>query len=153
MAASVTIKRLENVTECAICVDDLIDARVLPCVHTFCLKCIQKWSQNKASGEKVSCPICREEFEIPEGGTAALPKNDFIEKLLDVKKLFTTLSQGDVVCDVCCDEKDKKEGKVLKKVTVYCIDCRRNMCEQCCAYHQKFQLSGPHKLKLTVRRT
>ena len=146
MAASHARRRLENVTECAICADDFDDARVLPCVHTFCLKCIQKWSQSKQTGEKVSCPMCREEFEIPEGGTTALPENSFVEKLLDMKKLSTTLSQGGALCDVCCDDQQSLEGKVLTKATVYCSDCRRNMCDQCRSFHQKFRLPGPHKL-------
>jgi len=146
MVESVAIRRLENVTECAICVGDLTDARVLPCVHSFCLGCVEKWSQNKQTGEEVSCPICREEFEIPEGGTTALPKNCFIEKLLEVKKLSTTLTQGDVVCDVCCDDKKKSGEKAAKKATVYCVDCHRNMCEKCCGHHQKFRLPGAHKL-------
>jgi len=146
MAASVAIRRLENVTECAICAGDLTDARILPCVHTFCLKCIQKWSEKEHTGQKVSCPICREEFESPAGGISALPKNCFVEKLSEVKKLSTTLSQGDVVCDVCCDDKEKSGEKVAQKATVYCVDCRRTMCEQCCVYHQKFRLPGVHKL-------
>jgi len=146
MAASVATRRLENVTECSICVGDLTDARVLPCVHTFCLGCIKKWSENKQAGENVSCPICREEFGIPIGGVTALPKNCFIEKLLEVKRLSTTLSQGDVVCDVCCDDEETSGEKVTKKATVYCFDCRRNMCEKCCRHHQKFRLPGSHKL-------
>jgi len=147
MAALADVKRLENVTECGICIGDLTDARILPCFHTFCLKCMEKWKlQNEQTGEKVSCPMCREEFEIPEGGTAALPKNDFVEKLLQVKKWCTTLSQGDVACDVCCDDKENSGEKVMKKATVYCADCRRTMCEQCCRYHQKFRLPGLHKL-------
>ena len=75
-----------------------------------------------------------------------MPKNGFVEKLLDVKKLSTTLSQGDVACDVCCDDKESWGEKVKKKATVYCADCRRNMCEQCCGHHQKFRIPGLHKL-------
>ena len=146
MATSVAVKRLEDITECAICAGDLTDARVLPCLHTFCLKCIDKWSQNKKPGDKISCPICREEFEISEGGAAALPKNCIVEKLLEVKKLSTTLAEGEMVCDVCCDEKEKSGKKVSRKATVYCVDCRRNMCEQCCGCHQKFRFPGVHKL-------
>ena len=146
MATSAPVNRLENDTECAICVSDIVDARVLPCVHTFCLKCIEKWSQKENTGEKVSCPICREVFEIPEGGITALPKNCFVEKLLDVKKLSTTLSRGDVVCDICCDAKEKSGERATKKATVYCIECRHNMCEQCCNCHQKLRFSGGHKL-------
>jgi len=147
MAASVEVKRLENVTDCAICGGDLTDARVLPCAHSFCLKCINKWSLNKKSGEKVACPLCRNEFEIPEGGTAALRKNYFVEKLLAVKKLSSSWLQGETVCDVCCDDEEKLEKKETKRATVYCVECSRNMCEQCRGCHQKFRLSsGDHKL-------
>jgi len=146
MAESLAIKGLENVTDCVICAGDLSDARVLPCGHTFCLKCIDKWNQSKTAGEKVSCAICCKEFEIPEGGTAALAKNCLVEKLLEVKKLSATLSQGQMFCDVCCDDEGKPGKQVTKKATVYCVDCRRNMCEQCCGHHQKFRLPGVHKL-------
>lgn len=146
MAASIAIKRLENVTDCAICTGDLTDARVLPCAHSFCLKCIEKLSQNKKSGEKVACPLCRNEFVIPEAGPAVLPQNSFVEKLMAVKKLSSTLTEGELVCDVCCDEEEKSGKKVTKRATVYCADCRRNMCEQCCGCHQKFRFPGVHKL-------
>ena len=145
MATSIAIKRLENVLECAVCAGDLTDARVLPCVHTFCLKCITKWSQSKEAGSKVSCPICRKQSEIPEGGTADLPKNCFVDKLLEVQKLSNALSQDNLLCDVCCDDWEKSGQKVTKKAAVYCAECRRNMCKECCGY-QKFYLSGAHKL-------
>ena len=146
MSTSIAVKHLENITECAICAGDLTDARVLPCMHTFCLKCIEKWSQNKQPGDKICCPLCREEFEISEGGIAALPKNGFVDKLLEVKKLSSTLAQGEMVCDVCCDDKRKSVEKPMRKATVYCLDCHRNMCEKCCGHHQKFRLPGVHKL-------
>jgi len=95
---------------------------MLPCVHTFCLKCIDHWSQERVSGENVSCPTCRNQFTISEGGVAALPKNCFVEKLLAVKKVSFTLSQGETVCDVCSDE-DQSANVEAKKATVYCINC------------------------------
>jgi len=145
MAPSVVVRRLENITECGLCTGDLTDARLLPCVHTFCLKCIDQWSQDRVSAqENVSCPTCRKLFTISEGGVAALPKNCFVEKLLDVKKVSFTLSQGETVCDVCSDE--EQSDVEMKKATVYCVDCRRNMCEQCRGFHQKFRLPGVHRL-------
>ena len=146
MATSVAVKRLENITECAICAGDLTDARLLPCMHTFCLKCIEKWSENKKFGDKISCPMCREDFEISEGGIAALPKNCFVDKLLEVKKLSTTLAQGELVCDVCCDDEEKLGEKLAKKATVYCVTCHQNMCEKCCKHHRKFRSPGVHKV-------
>jgi len=100
VAPSVVIRHLENITECGLCDGSLTDARMLPCVHTFCLKCIDHWSQERVSGENVSCPTFRNQFTISEGGVAALPKNCFVEKLLAVKKVSCTLSQGETVCDV-----------------------------------------------------
>ena len=146
MSTSIAVKHLENITECAICAGDLTDARVLPCMHTFCLKCIEKWSQNKQPGDQISCPMCREEFEISEGGIAALPKNGFVDKLLEVKKLSRTLAHGEIMCDVCRDDNGKSGEKVMRKAAVYCVDCRHNICELCHGHHQKFRLSGVHKV-------
>ncbi|CAF1604486.1 unnamed protein product [Rotaria sp. Silwood1] len=37
---------LENVIKCAICLDYYGDPRLLPCSHTFCLKCIKQTAKN-----------------------------------------------------------------------------------------------------------
>jgi len=75
-----------------------------------------------------------------------LPKNGFVHKLLEIKKLSTTLAQGEIMCDVCSDDQGKSGEKVMRKAAVYCVECYRNMCEKCCGYHQKFRLPGVHKL-------
>ena len=49
------IKKLENNEEkCVICVNPLINKRVLECGHEFCIKCTNKWKNIKNN-----CPICR----------------------------------------------------------------------------------------------
>ena len=30
-----------DVTECPICAEVIVDSKVLPCIHTFCLKCLK----------------------------------------------------------------------------------------------------------------
>jgi len=143
-AASVPMTQLEDITECPICSEIFVDTRVLPCIHTYCLRCIKSLASDKKPGDKIPCPLCRKEFAIPEGGTSELPKNYFVEKLLEAKSLTSFLHHEDSLCDVCTDDEETSERK--RKAIVYCIDCHKNMCKQCYGHHQQFKLPGTHKL-------
>ena len=61
--------------ECPISTKVYSEPKVLPCIHTFCLKCLEGWSEDKNPGDQMSCPLCRKEFTVPDGGLEKLPKN------------------------------------------------------------------------------
>uniref|UniRef100_A0A8C0FTI4 RING-type E3 ubiquitin transferase n=1 Tax=Bubo bubo TaxID=30461 RepID=A0A8C0FTI4_BUBBB len=43
---------------CTICLGEIIDAAHTDgCLHTFCFRCIQRWSASRAA-----CPLCRTPF-------------------------------------------------------------------------------------------
>jgi len=80
-------KELDDMTECSICTEVFTDPRGLPCYHTFCLKCLLNYGEDKQPGDSMACQMCRKMFTIPSGGLSGLQKNFCMEKLLRVRKL------------------------------------------------------------------
>jgi len=144
-AASVPVKELDDVTECSLCLNVLTDARCLPCIHTFCLKCLQDYAKNNKPKDKVPCPFCREDFTVPEGGLAKLRRNYFVEKVLEVKKLVSWSSDDYVECDTCSEESNTLDRNPERKAVIFCMDCSQNMCKRCFSCHKKCKATTMHK--------
>ena len=139
MAASKPwIGKINDVTECPMCTKTMVDPKILPCIHSFCFKCIEQCWQDKTPGDKVPCPMCGSNFSIPDGGLTDLPKNFFIEKLLDARNL---LNQSEIPkCDICSGRNIEKNAQKL------CVDCRQKLCDQCLDVHQIMNVSKSHQL-------
>jgi hypothetical protein len=131
-------EQLQNLTECSVCSDTLTDPRILPCVHTYCLKCIRGFSSEKQAGDRVTCPICRNEFVVPGNGVEGLPRNFFIEQLKDVA------DPSKKYCEECSD--DLSDPASRKEAAMYCVDCQQRFCESCAEVHRKAKISRGHKL-------
>uniref|UniRef100_A0AAQ4NR16 RING-type E3 ubiquitin transferase n=1 Tax=Gasterosteus aculeatus aculeatus TaxID=481459 RepID=A0AAQ4NR16_GASAC len=67
---------------CSICLDRYENPKVLPCLHTFCERCLQNYIPPHSL--TLSCPVCRQTSILPEKGVAALQNNFFITNLMDV---------------------------------------------------------------------
>jgi len=136
-----TAKQLDDITKCPICTEVYTDPRELPCVHTYCLKCIREWSKGKRSGDKLVCPLdlCNKEFTLPGNGVGDLPKNVFIATFLHMKELSS--AEGKSPCEVCSG--DRATGK--KVATVLCVECQQKLCRTCQGYHEKFKSTSRHR--------
>ena len=80
-------KELDDMTECSICTEVFTDPRVLPCIHSFCLKCLLNYGKDRQPGDSMPWPLCSKEFTISDDGLSGMQKNFFMEKLLHARKL------------------------------------------------------------------
>jgi len=134
-----TAKQLNDIMECPICTELYTDPRQLPCVHTFCLKCIKAWS-DKQPEDKLACPLCRKEFTLPGNGVENLPKNFYVANFVEVKELqMKELSSDENKTSSCM----ACSGDVA---SVYCIDCQLKLCKMCERGHKVIKATHSHRL-------
>src|ERR1044072_5282901 len=98
------------ITECPICLESFKQPKGLPCLHTFCLQCLERYGDDEIPGGKLACPLCRQEFIIPLGGFHRLPGNFFIEQLVEHLKVSRGSESKpiEVECGMCGGENRNK---------------------------------------------
>lgn len=99
-------ENLKDLIECCICTKNFNDPRLLPCSHTFCLKCLENAGEksSKLPGNAMACPLCTREFSIPTEGFSGLQRNLVVDKLMKMSGMVGSLSAG-IQCDVCLEER------------------------------------------------
>ncbi len=123
--------------QCSLCLQSFNDARILPCLHSFCAVCLEKQClQNSESSPSVYCPVCMDETKLNSRGIKGLPKNLYLKHLLDLQD-----SAGNDVrkCDLCV---------VKVMASRYCQACSYNLCTLCSQAHQREQKTAQHELIL-----
>lgn len=83
---SSTIRQLEKIVECGICLGNFDDPRILPCSHTYCFKCLQGLVRNRSS----NCPL-RCNITIDQNTIATLPVDRKAKEMVEV---LSKLSQS-----------------------------------------------------------
>ena len=56
---------------CSVCMCNYTDPKQLPCLHSFCLHCLNGIQRTSGRREKIACPECRQEFKVPDNGNLA----------------------------------------------------------------------------------
>jgi len=136
-------KELDDMTECSICTEAFTDPRVLPCIHSFCLKCLLSYGKDRQPGDSMPCPLCRKEFTIPDDGLSGIQKNFFMEKLVHVSKLSVGEEANNVLCDACSGD-EASASETSKRASMYCIQCQQKYCEPCSRSHTRMKFTANH---------
>ena len=85
----------EDFLSCSLCLGDFTDPRALPCLHTFCFDCLDLYA-NTASGNRLKCPICREEHQIPSNGVDGFRQDFRMKSFLESRRPLKDVSLNSV---------------------------------------------------------
>ena len=129
---------LDNIYEqvcCPVCFNRFTNPKQLPCLHSFCLHCLQRIQATSGSRDNVVCPECRRNFTIPENGDlSTLPTNFRLNSLLDALPV-TECKTSDVKCGNC----DKR-----RQESAYCFTCCSFWCDDCLPSHNTIRTYKEH---------
>ena len=129
------LNNLHEELSCSVCMSKYTDPKQLPCLHSFCLHCLNGIQRTSGRRDKIACPECRQEFNVPDNGNlAALPTNFRINSLLDVLAIKECSTTG-VKCGNC-DERTKQSH--------YCFQCYAFWCEECIGLHNRMKANKDH---------
>lgn len=134
---------------CPGCQNQFENAKILPCLHTFCQKCLMEAVEKDPAGS-LSCPSCYRQVPLDESGVDGLRTNMFVENILDIispqheqeaieRKQSTrhSLTNASRVCSSC------EEGLTI---TSHCQDCNEMLCANCTRAHQRVRLTKDHEI-------
>lgn len=127
----------EDFVHCTICTEPYNDPKVLPCLHSFCLQCLERWASNRHD-QPFSCPTCRCAVDVPSSGIGGLPSNFFLVSLKERLEEVSRLSKQntDCKCYICKSKVD----------ILFCLDCKTHICNGCKEIHDRFTKSNSHPL-------
>ena len=129
---------LKKEAECPLCLETVKDPKTLPCLHSFCLQCINKhagYAKRKLE-TTIKCPVCQACFQIPEGDTfGSLPTSFHLNRLVDL----LALRDGSQEAQRCssCEENNT--------ATCYCFVCQNFLCKDCFDAHQRLKATRGHR--------
>ncbi|XP_048755990.2 E3 ubiquitin-protein ligase TRIM56-like [Ostrea edulis] len=121
--------------ECSVCFEIFNEEdhhpRLLPCLHTYCYKCLQRLQ----SGREVTCPQCKSKHVLEEMGLDTFPKDNTRRDLLDFVKASS--DQKALVCSMCVES---------STATHRCKQCEGFICMECVQIHGKVVGMKSHEL-------
>ena len=130
------LKELRRDITCVMCDEHYTAARLLPCCHYYCKKCLEQTLNEETTAYVIECSKCKENFtNISE--IDRLPPVLFVEHL---KHFYEKISKLDekrsVACEMCSDH----------QALAFCGECREFICSDCVACHQKMRIkfAGHH---------
>ena len=132
------LKNLKKEAECPLCIETVKNPKTLPCLHSFCLECLDKLAgfARRELQTTIKCPVCQTSFQIPEGNTfKILPTSFHLNRLVDV----LALKDGSAQAQKCgnCDDNNT--------AACYCFVCQNFLCKDCYESHQRLKATKGHR--------
>ena len=138
-------EKVRQEVTCAICLELLDDPKSMPCLHTYCKKCLMQALTKRPHDPDlprdrpaINCPLCRAEVALSNQGIEALPSNFSATRLVETVQLQDKLEQNKTpLCDGC-----KKNDAASS-----CCDCGEFfLCANCITVHKNVPSTKNHTL-------
>ncbi len=130
-----SVEELEKEITCVICHDHYTEPKMLPCCHCYCKDCIHKLALRKGIDKPFSCPNCRTDTTLPQGGVASLKPAFFINRLVEIYSKLLSHDKVEVRCENCSGE----------KAEAFCRQCTMFICGECVRLHCTLKAFAGHK--------
>ncbi len=131
-------RNLRKEAECPLCLETVNEPKTLPCLHSFCLLCLDKHAgcARKQLQTTIKCPVCLTCFQIPEGDTfGGLPTSFHLNRLVDL----LVLRDGSAETQRCNNCKESNTA------SCYCFVCQNFLCKACFEAHQRLKATKGHR--------
>ena len=133
---SSTVASSSKSLQCAVCMRNYKDARMLPCFHTFCascleVSCLQSQGGGSSKPDTVYCPVCMDTSELSSRGVQGLPRNMYVQHLQELQESPAPS------CDLCVSR-----DPAVKR----CERCECDLCRFCLEAHKKQRKTSLHRL-------
>ena len=118
------LDNLHEEVSCSVCMTTFTEPKMLPCLHTFCLHCLNVILRTSGRHDIITCPECRRDVQVPSSGNPKdLPTNFRINSLLDVLAIKECQTAG-VTCANC--DKSSRHRSYYFQCCVFCITIKKN---------------------------
>ena len=129
-----SVEDLEKEITCPVCQDHYTDPKVLPCLHYYCKQCIYRLALRTGLDKPFSCPECRKDTTLPQGGVDNLQTAFFINRMKELhSRMERAHGKVDAKCELCSGD----------KAEAFCRQCAQFICEKCIESHQRMKKSFP----------
>ena len=122
-----SLEDLEKEVTCAVCQEHYTDPKILPCLHYYCKQCILRLHLRTGKNEPFSCPECRKDTTLPEGGVEELKSAFFINHLKSMYVKHKKALSKQAHCEICTNPQALAEA--------FCQQCDKFTCKSCVHMH------------------
>ena len=125
---------------CELCSKLFTDPRMLPCLHSFCKKCLQKLLDEHGTDNTLKCPTCEKATHVPGEGVNGFPQDLRRGYEAEIAQYEAKVkSSSDQSCDRCIKSEN---GPAV----CFCCNCCDFLCKMCKEDHQIWRKTLNHEL-------